>query len=991
VKNHRISNLKYAAALQAITVLGAGLAVTAITSAPAMAQDVTSGSLSGAVTDDAGNPVSGALVTVASTDRGFNRTATTSSSGAFNVSQLPLGIYSVTVEAKGFATTRTENVDVNLGGSSYGFKVAAEASGGEIVVLGSALRRVDFSGTATGVVFDVQETVERLPVARSIEAIQLLAPQTTSGDTSFGGVSIGGSSVAENIFYINGMNVTNFRTFVGGTTVPFEFYDEVQVKTGGYQAEFGRNTGGAVIAVTRSGNNTFKGGFNVYYAPDSLREDAPNTYSADNSLDKRSQVEGNIWASGPILKDRLFFFGFFNPRSFTSSDTTITGETTTRKVNDPFYGGKLDLNLFDGHRVEATYFTDSQDEDVKLDGSPTTNFSGGENMVFKYTGSFTDFLTVSALYGKSKFNQTSAGSDDSVPAVLDGRSGTLQYVSGNPALVIETGKDARENFRVDVDFNFDLFGSHTLRAGWDLEKLNAENVTMYSGGLYNRYYRSGASGALSGLIPANTDYVRVRNLQSGGSFDSENVAFYLQDSWDVTENLNLSLGVRNDKFVNKDGLGEPFTTLKNQWAPRLGFNFDPTGEKRIRLSGFYGRFYLPVAGNTNIRLAGSETFLEDFYRLPVNTTGNYTGDLINPTLGAKVRASILSPGGVSPVSTLVSQNLKPQFLDEFILGGEIKFAERWRAGLNLTYRKLGAVLEDIDLDGSGDYLSVVDAFCSTQTLSYCNSAVSPNVGSGGYVLFNPGSDIQVDASDADGNLRPLTIPNSFLGVSKAQRKYYAAEFTVDREFDGTWGLSGSYVWSKSRGNYEGGVKSDNGQDDTGLTQDFDELGWIDGSNGFLPNHREHTFKIFGNWEPIDNLNLGFNGSLQSPRKFGCQGSYPLPDGRATSTLASSWYCNAQITAGNVDGKINTPVGRGSVFQSDWNKRIDINFAYTIPVAGTGGLTFRTDIFNVFNFKSKLDFNEFGDLDDVDTINPNYRQVTSYQTPRFIRFGLSARF
>jgi hypothetical protein len=991
VKSTRISNLKYAAALQALSILGAGVAVTAIVATPAMAQDVTSGSLNGAVTDDAGNPVVGASVTVSSTDRGFSRTTTTSSSGAFNVTQLPLGKYSVTVEATGFATTRTDNVDVNLGGSSYGFKVAAEAGKGEIVVLGSALRRVDFSGTATGVVFDVQETVERLPVARSIEAIQLLAPQTTSGDSAFGGISIGGSSVAENIFYINGMNVTNFRTFVGGTTVPFEFYDEVQVKTGGYQAEFGRNTGGAVIAITRSGNNTFKGGFNVYYAPDSLREDAPNTYSADNSLDKRSQVEGNIWASGPILKDRLFFFGFFNPRSFTQSDTTITGETTTRKVNDPFYGGKLDLNLFDGHRVEATYFTDSQDEAVKLDGAPTTNFSGGENMVVKYTGSFTDFLTVSALYGKSKFNQTSAGSDDSVPAVLDGRSGVLQYVAGNPALVIETGKDARENFRMDVDLSFDLFGSHTLRAGWDLEKLNAENFTIYSGGIYNRYYRSGASGALSGLIPANTDYVRVRNLQSGGSFDSENVAFYLQDSWDVSENLNLSLGVRNDKFVNKDGLGEPFTSLKNQWAPRLGFNFDPTGEKRIRLSGFYGRYYLPVAANTNIRLAGSETFLEDFYRLPVNATGNYTGNLINPTLGEKVRASILSPGGVSPVSTLVSKNLKPQFLDEFILGGEIKFAERWRAGLNLTYRKLGAVLEDIDLDGSGDYLSVVEAFCNTQSFAYCNSAATPGVGSGGYVLFNPGSDIQVDATDEDGNLQALTIPNSFLGVAKAQRKYYAAEFSVDREFDGTWGLSASYVWSKSRGNYEGGVKSDNGQDDTGLTQDFDELGWVDGSYGYLPNHREHTFKIFGNWEPVENLNLGFNGSLQSPRKFGCQGSYPLSDGRATSTLASSWYCNAQIAEGNVDGTIDKPVGRGTVFQSDWNKRIDVNFAYTIPVAGTGGLTFRADIFNVFNFKSKLDFNEFGDLDDVDTINPNYRKVTSYQTPRSIRFGLSARF
>ena len=81
-----------------------------------------------------------------------------------------------------------------------------------------------------------------------------------------------------------------------------------------------------------------------------------------------------------------------------------------------------------------------------------------------------------------------------------------------------------------------------------------------------------------------------------------------------------------------------------------------------------------------------------------------------------------------------------------------------------------------------------------------------------------------------------------------------------------------------------------------------------------------------------------------------------------------------------------------MFDSDWNKRVDLSVAYTIPMPTTsGGLTLRADVFNVFNFQSKLDFNEFGDLDDIDTINPNYRKVTSYQTPRFIRFTVSGKF
>lgn len=1005
MKKTTLNLLKSGAAPLALILAGA--AGSMMIAAPAAAQDVTAATLSGSVVDNAGNPVGGASILVESADRGFSRSTTTSSGGSFSVPALPVGLYNVTVSADGFATTRSDNVSVSLGGNSYSFEVGA-STGNEIVVTGSAVRKVDFSGTATGVVFNVQDVVERVPVARNIEAIQLLTPQVTSGDTAFGGVSIGGSSVAENIYYINGMNVTNFRTFVGGTTVPFEFYDQVQVKTGGYQAEFGRNTGGAVIALSRSGTNTMHGGFNVSYSPNSLRDTASNTYSQNNDLDKRDQIEGNIWASGPIIKDRLFFFGFFNPRHFTQSDTArseaedangvpngvFTNTTvTTRLNNKAFYGGKLDLNLFDGHRIEGTYFNDSQDESVTTNGSPTTNFSGGENYIAKYTGSFTNWFTLSALYGRSKFNQTSAGADDATPYVLDGRAGGgLTYIAGNPAGVIDTGRDERTNYRVDVDLSFSLFGEHNLRAGWDLEKLQADNATIYSGGIYYRFYRSGASGALSGLIPANTDYVRVRNLNSGGSFKSENTAFYIQDDWDVTDRINLSLGLRNDKFVNKDGLGAPFTTLKNQWAPRLGVNFDPTGDKTARLSAFYGRYYLPVAANTNIRLAGSETFLQDWYTLPTGAGGVYSGPLVPPTLGTLVRAEILSPGGVSDPTTLVSKNLKPQYLDEFIVGGEYTFANRMKFSTNFTYRKLGAVLEDVDFDGSGTYESIADAFCATQTLSYCNPSLTPTFGSGGYVLINPGSDLIINADDGTGTLNELIIPNSFIKLPKARRVYWAAEFKLERPFDGTWSVAGSYVLSSSKGNYEGGVKSDNGQDDTGLTQDFDELGWVDGSDGYLPNHRRHTFKLYGNWAPTTRWNVGFNALLQSPRKFGCQGTYSVGDGRATDTSAASWYCDAQIAAGNISGTLGQPVGRGTVFNSDWNKRIDLSVAYTIPMESTGGgITLRADVFNAFNFRSKLDFNEFGDEDDIATINYNYRKVTSYQTPRVVRFSINAKF
>ena len=76
--------------------------------------------------------------------------------------------------------------------------------------------------------------------------------------------------------------------------------------------------------------------------------------------------------------------------------------------------------------------------------------------------------------------------------------------------------------------------------------------------------------------------------------------------------------------------------------------------------------------------------------------------------------------------------------------------------------------------------------------------------------------------------------------------------------------------SSTKGNYEGSVKSDNGQDDAGITQDFDQQGLTDGSYGLLPNHRDYRISVFGGYQATDNLVLGFNTSLTAPRKFGCR-------------------------------------------------------------------------------------------------------------------------
>ncbi|MNQ76037.1 hypothetical protein D3C85_908550 [compost metagenome] len=192
-----------------------------------------------------------------------------------------------------------------------------------------------------------------------------------------------------------------------------------------------------------------------------------------------------------------------------------------------------------------------------------------------------------------------------------------------------------------------------------------------------------------------------------------------------------------------------------------------------------------------------------------------------------------------------------------------------------------------------------------------------------------------------------------------------------------WQLNASYTLSESRGNFEGYVKSDNGQDDAGASQDFDQPALMDGAEGLLPNHHAHTFKMFGSYQLTRDLLIGANATLQSPRAYGCQGVHPT-DPFAQAYDVASWYCQGKLTA------------RGSQFSGEWFRNVDVSLRYNVPLAIPGDLVLRADIFNIFNFDGATDFREFGDLADGRP-DPNYRKPISYQTPRFIRVGFDWQF
>ncbi len=968
-----------------LSAVAAPALVAAVVSAlpgTAQAQDLTSGTLAGTVKTEDGKVASGATVTITGEANGYTTTATTDAKGTFQMSQIPVGSYKVDI-VSGSAKSSESGVLVTLGTvSNFSFTVGAAET--TIVVRGKARRNLDFDRTTTGQVVDVQTVAARLPVARSMQSVINLVPgisissvfETNGLDMNFGSVS--GASPAENIYYVNGMNITNFRNFMGGSTVPFDFYDQLEVKTGGYPAEFGRSTGGAIIASTRSGGNTFHGGVSAYYSPAGLAEKGathaldwtdgdPLNHSFKNDGLPVSSREESVWLSGPILKDHIFFFAFYNDRDIESKSQITDGngivQTNVDVSKDPFWGGKLDFQLNPNQRLEYTYFTDDNSILTGITGRKTqtvTDAKGGINRIVKYTGKFTNWFTLSALYGKSSFNQSNLSSDDVMAAVF--LNGAI--VKGNENLLVSFGKDYRTNKRVDADFYYNFFGHHHSRIGFDQEDLGSDNISQYSGGVYYRYYGAAQDCGGSGITTDNC--VRVRHLNNNGSFTTVQKAWYAQDVWDITDRLNLQIGLRNEDFDNRNKSGESFIHTKNQLAARLGATYDLFGDKSTKLSAFYGRYYLPIAANTNIRASGGEFFQEDYYIW----TSRDANTLV-PTLGQQVVDNNLEDGTIPKASTLVSKNIEPQFQDEYIAGVSHRMDNGWTFGATATYRELKSVLEDANLDYTTacSYLGIANADCAS-------------FGSSGYVLINPGKPVIIELPASFGGGwagKVVTLPTNIVDQPKAKRFYSALTLTADRPWDGKWSFGGSLVLSRSYGNYEGGVKSDNAQTDTGGTQDFDEPGWMDNSTGLLPNHHGYAMKFYGAYQLTDHLRMGYNGSILSPRHYGCIGNYPFSDGRAENTTVTAWYCNGKATP------------RGDSFKGDWIKTLDMAFAYDVSIP-KGALEVRADIFNVFNAQGATSFDEAGETSaGPGNLNPTYGLPNFYQSPRTVRIGLSYKY
>jgi hypothetical protein len=920
---------------------------------------------------------SGTVVEVVDVSRGTTKSES-ASDGDFRFDNLNPGEYEVRVIQNG-AVVDTAKVSVALASATtVNMATTAEAIE-EIITTGTRLAALDTSIAESGLVIDAAALLE-MPVQRDMTSVALLAPGTSRGDYRFGdngNVAFAGASIAENTSFINGLNTTNFRTGIGFSQVPFEFYETLQIKTGGYSAKYGRSLGGVMNAKSKSGSNDWDFGANVYYVTET--DQSPDTYLAANNLDEDDETTFDVYASGPILKDRLFFYALYSDNQQDQRYAGIQeGRDYDYEQDEGFWGVKLDAYITDNHHLEYTAFSDERtgvegvynfDGDAQERGSyvgDTLYERGGDNWIATYTGDLTDNLTLSVSYGENKYNRTTAPASAAIPVVYQyTTAGGFQAQGEWSNFTVSAGEDKREMTRVDIQW---VLGNHDLSFGLDSETNYSDEATVNSGGVYwlldpNNEY----NGCSLVDCPDGGANVRKRTYSVGGSFETTSDAFYIQDTWEINDNWTVELGMRNETFENLNAEGGVFVKIDDQWAPRLAAVWDPAGDGRSKVFANYGLYYLPIAANTNIRMAGNETYIHDYFAWDgVCQNADRTPCNIASTTWDQ---RIFGDGTVPDTRSVTDLNIDPMYQSEIILGYQRTLDSGVEVGIKGIWRELETTIEDVAIDAA-----VIDYYNSTgswdEDIAGGDTVEDVFTGFHQYVLTVPGKTMSVYIPEQD---ETINLTAEQLGYPEAVRKYGAVEFTFARPFDGRWGLDMSYTWAHSYGNHEGYVKSDNGQDDAGITQNFDQPGLTDYSYGNLPNDRRHTIKAFGTYALDSGLRFGANVLWQSGRPLSCFGVHPT-DEFAYEYGADSHFCGGE------------PVKRGSLGTTPDILNVDFSAQYNWDMGNTNVLL-TLDVFNVFNSQNATVLNEFYESDSG-VADSDYGLVRQYQAPRTVR--LSAR-
>jgi outer membrane receptor protein involved in Fe transport len=908
------------------------LAMLLLASVSVFAQGTTSGALTGTVTSD-GAPLPGATVTVTSPQLIGSRTVTSDANGNYNIAGLPPGDYTVRVELQGLQTV-TRNARVTLSGTARvdaDLKVSAVTE--SITVTASAPATLETQEIQTN--FDA-EMIENLPVARTLLGAVNLAPGVNANGPG-GATAISGGFAYDSTFSVDGAVVNEVLRGQPQNLFIEDAIQETTVQTGAISAEFGRFTGGVVTAISKSGGNEFTGSF---------RDSVTNaTWTAQGELNEprpSSKLVNTYEATlgGYLLRDRLWFFtagrffDFSSDRLFRAVAAGETQRTYLATEEERRVEVKLTGQLTQRHTLSGSYF------DIKRD---QTNNSFGSSLeasaldaarslpnkftTFNYNGILTDNLLIEALYAKQDFSFVGSGGNQATPE--RGTNIAFNNVGGSvfggfPTFCGDCGfPEERNNNNGKLKASYFLsngaLGTHNFAVGYEfyedmLKSDNHQSGSDFTLGVYSNSFTDGRpnpaptrgpNGELLATVLQGSAFIiywPILESAKGNSFKTQ--SFFVNDKWDLNENLSFNLGARYDQNKGEDNAGQPVTDDSNI-SPRLGVTYDVFGNGRLRANASYSIYASKIAnGNVGDAAspAGQPSYLYWLY---------YGPDIVNqPT--------------TTVLDTVFGWFRGEGFIEDrdFIVGG-------------------GA---------AGIQTQIKDSLQSPQVREY-TIGVGSQIGSNGFFRVDYQDrewsnfytvEVGLDIGTVEDPLKggPVDL-NLITNSDDFTRRYKAFLVQGNYRLFNRFNIGGNYTWSTLRGNIEGESAGSGPGTAGGENFQKEVLGYANRTPiGYLNADQRHKVRAWVSYDqptPVGTFNFSLLQRFDSGTPYSAIGNI---NPQCATCPANPGYISLPQTSTYYMSK------RGE-FRTDDLTATDLALNYTLPIHRVN-LFFQGEVLNAFN-------------------------------------------
>ena len=551
-----------------------------LAAAPLWAQEVT-GKLEGRILDPEGQPLAGVQVTVSGPGLQGIREAKSDEMGYFRFFSLPTGILTVKVHHPAFLDIALEKIRIRLGGTtSLGdIRLLQKVQEAHEIVVTAKRPVIDLASAASGADL-VAETIKDLPVARDYRSVISLLP---SANQSYYGdeVNVSGATGSDNGYFIDGIDVSDPYGRLRNTSLPYNFVKEVELKTGGYEAEYRSSLGGLINAVTYSGGNEFSGQIFGFFTNNNFSQAATRS-ELQPSTGKFAQYDYGFSLGGPIVLDRLWFFGAFNPTT-QREDVLIPGLGYHEdKLTQNIFAAKLTWQPSPRANVVFTAIGDPAVHNSVGLNFPVSQALNPDPMLTKLTEGGYNFLA----------NGNYIFSDKSF---IEAR---VSYITRRDRRDPETERGKDEILFVDEAAGNVVSGGH-----WDETYGDSQETTVSFKGTFvlSRHvlkagieYRDNRLNSFANqnvIFRLAEDSYVLQTFNESGILHNRIPSLFVQDSWKVTDNLQFNYGLRWSAEFWLASTGQIAQRITDEYQPRLGLIFSPGRTGSSKIYGSFGRFY----------------------------------------------------------------------------------------------------------------------------------------------------------------------------------------------------------------------------------------------------------------------------------------------------------------------------------------------------------------------------------------------------------------